>query len=58
MAFRQGEKLAKSADIVPLLAHSRPLAEAAVEYSQSHGALAFMAAEHGTGSRRGSFLGP
>ena len=38
------------------LAHFGPLAEAAIKHSQSHGALAFMATEHGTGSS-GAFRG-
>ena len=52
----QGEGLAKSAEIGRTLAHFGRPAEAAIEHSQDHGALAFMATEHGTGGRRGSFL--
>ena len=55
-AVLQGEGLAKSAEIGRTLAHFGTPAEAAIEHSQSHGALAFMATEHGTGSRRGIFL--
>jgi len=52
-----GEELAKSAEIGRSLAHFGTPAEATIEHSQSHGALAFMATEHGTGSRRGGFFG-
>ena len=55
-AVLQGEGLAKSAEIGRPLAHFGRPAEAAIEHSQSHGALAFMATDHGTGSRRGGFF--
>jgi hypothetical protein len=46
MASRcRGEELAKSAEIGRTLAHFGTPAEAAIENSQSHGALAFMATE-------------
>jgi hypothetical protein len=52
----EGEELAKSAEIGLLLAHFGALVHPAIENSQSHGALAFMAMEHGTGSERAGFL--
>jgi len=55
-AVLQGEGLAKSAAIGRTLAHFGRLAEAAVENIQSHGALAFMATEHGLRQQWGNFL--
>ena len=51
------EELAKSAEIGHTLAHFGTPAEAAIEHSQSHGALAFMAMEHGSAAA-GQFFGP
>ena len=51
----QGEEHAKSAGILPTFFHFFPLVKAARENSQRHGALIFMAMEHGTGSRRAVF---
>ena len=51
--FGQRGGLAKIAEKCPLCAHVFPIAEAAVEYRQSQGALAFMATERGTGQQRG-----
>ncbi len=55
-AVLQGEELAKSTEIGRTLAHFGKPAEAAFENSQNHGALAFMATEHDTGSKRARFL--
>ncbi len=55
-AVLHGEELAKSAEMCPFCAHFFPMAQAAIEHSQSHGALVFMATEHGSGIVWDSFL--
>jgi len=55
-AVLQGERLEKNAEIGRTLAHFGRLAGAAVEYSQNHGTLDFMATGTRRWRQRGSFL--
>jgi hypothetical protein len=54
----EGDELARSAESGRLLAPFGPLAEAAIEHSQGHGVLAFMARELPLWQEPGQFFGP
>ncbi len=54
----QGEELSKGAEIGRTLAHFGTPPEAAIETSQSHGVLAFMAAEQTLRKQQAGFSGP
>ena len=53
--FGRGDGLAKIAEKCPLCTHVLPMADGAIEHSQRHGTLVFMATEQLLRQQRGGF---